>query len=277
MTGTIFDVFRIDKLGRGVFAKLIFTFALLVGMSVYVYPIGDTDFSAFMAFAQNAMENMEVFMTMEPSDLPLTTGNIIYLMHILGADMIILFCSFIYTGVYIRQYRLEHAGNLPGDSGFLIPPKFLISSSVGKLVLRMVIVFCFSVIIFMPVTFVVLYLFLIFIIILPYVGMYSACYLSGDSGFFGSFIEMVKVTKGYYLVNARNMLLIVSLYFLGNWTTSALVRVLPSVAYVTGPLISVFAALSFGRYVGMVYCRMREVPGGYRRVTTLRNEAGDKH
>ena len=277
MTGTIFDVFRIDKLGRGVFAKLIFTFALLVGMSVYVYPIGDTDFSAFMAFAQNAMENMEVFMTMEPSDLPLTTGNIIYLMHIMGADMIILFCSFVYTGVYIRQYRLEHAGNLPGDSGFLIPPKFLIPSSVGKLVLRMVIVFCFSVIIFMPVTFVVLYLFLIFIIILPYVGMYSACYLSGDSGFFGSFIEMVKVTKGYYLVNARNMLLIVSLYFLGNWMTSALVRVLPSVAYVTGPLISVFAALSFGRYVGMVYCRMREVPGGYRRVTTLRNEAGDKH
>ena len=277
MTSTIFDVFRIDKLGRGIFSKILFTFALLIGMSVYVFPLGDTDFSAFMAFAQHAIEDMEVFMTMQPSDIPLTTGNIIYLMHILASDMIILFCSFIYTGVFIRQYRLEHAGNLPGDSGFLIPPKYLIPSSTAKLVLRMVIVFCFSIIIFMPVTFVVLYLFLIFIIILPYVGMYSACYLSGDSSFFGSFIEMVKVTKGYYLVNARNMLLIVSLYFLGNWMTSALVGILPSVAYVTGPLISVFTALSFGRYVGMVYCRMREVPGGYRQVTTLRKEAGDKH
>ena len=275
MTGTIFDVFRIDKLGKGIFSKIIFTFALLVGMSVYVYPIGDTDFTAFIAFARNAMSDMDVFMNMEPSDIPLTTGNLIYMMHILTADLIILFCSFIYTGVFIRQYRLEHEGNKPGDSGYLIPPKFLIPSGIGKLVLRMVIVFCFSAVIFLPVTFVVLYLFLFFIIILPYVGMYPACYLSGDSGFFGSFVEMVKVTKGYYLVNVRNMLLIVSLYFLGNWMTSALVSNLPSVAYVTGPLFSAFLSLSFGRYTGMVYCRMREVPGGYKRATTLRKEAGD--
>lgn len=277
MTGTIFDVFRIDKLGKGIFSKLIFTFALLVGMSVYVFPIGDTDFSEFLVFAQHAMEDMDAFLNMTPSDIPLSTGNIIYMCHILAADMIVLFCSFIYTGVYIRQYRLDHAGNLPGDSGYLIPPKFLIPSSVGKLMLRMVIVFCFLAVIFIPVTFAVLYLLLIFIIILPYVGMYSACYLSGDSGFFGSFIEMIKVAKGYYLVNARNMLLIVSLYFLGNWMTSALVGVLPSVAYVTGPMITAFTALSFGRYVGMVYCRMREVPGGFIQVTTLRNGAGDKH
>ena len=128
----------------------------------------------------------------------------------------------------------------------------------------MVIVFCFSLIIFIPATFAVLYLFLIFIIILPYVGMYPACYLSGDSGFFGSFSEMIKVTKGYYLVNARNMTLIVCLLFAGRWMTSSLMSFLPSAAYVIGPLIDIFLALSFGRYVGMVYCRMREVPGGFR-------------
>lgn len=277
MTVTIFDVFRIDKLGKGIFTKLIFTFALIVGMSVYVFPLGDPDFSPFMEFARQVMENVEQFVDMPLSAIPLSTGNIIYICHILASDMIMIFCSFVYTGVYIRQYRLEHAGNLPGDSGFLIPPKYLIPSSVGKLVLRMVIVFCFSAIIFIPAAIAVLYLFLIFIIILPYVGMYSACYLSGDSDFFGSFIEMVKVTKGYYLVNARNMLFIISLYFLGNWMTSALMSVLPSVAYVTGPVLSVFLMLSFGRYVGMVYCRMREIPGGFRLVTTLRDEAGDKH
>lgn len=215
-------------------------------------------------------------MTVEPSDIPLTTGNIIYLMHILASDFVTVFCSFIYTGVYIRQYRLDHKNNEPGDSGYLIPPKFLIPSSVGKLVLRMVIVFCFSLIIFIPATFVVLYLFLIFIIILPYVGMFPACYLSGDSGFWRSFIDMVKVTKGYYLVNARNMLLIISLYFLGNWMTSSLVSFLPSVAYVTGPMLNAFLALSYGRYVGMVYCRMREIPGGFKPISMLRPEAVDK-
>lgn len=276
MTNTIFDVFRIDRLGKRIFSKILFTFALLVGMSVYVCPIGDTDFTQFLVFMQNAMEDMDLLMNMQPSDIPLTTGNIIYILHILASDFLLIFSSFIYTGVYIRQYRLEHKNNEPGDSGYLIPPRFLIPSSVSKLVLRMVIVFCFSLIIFIPASFVVLYLFLIFIIILPYVGMYPACYLSGDSGFWHSFIDMVKVTKGYYLVNARNMLLIISLYFVGNWLTSSLVLFLPSVAYVTGPLFNAFLALSYGRYVGMVYCRMREIPGGYQRVSMLRPEASDK-
>lgn len=275
MTGTIFDVFRIDRLGKRVFSKILFTFALLIGMSVYVYPIGDTDFSAFILYMQNAMEDMNILMNMQWTDIPLSMGNIIYLLHILAADFLVLFCSVIYTGVYIRQYRIDHKDNTPGDSGYLIPPRFLTPIGAFTLVLRMVIVFCFSVVIFIPVAFVVLYLFLFFIIILPYVGMYPACYLSGDSGFFGSFSEMIKVTKGYYLVNARNMLFIVSLYFLGNWMTSSLVSFLPSVAYVTGPMFNALLALSFGRYIGMVYCRMREVPGGYKPVTTLRQEAGD--
>lgn len=275
MTGTIFDVFRIDRLGKRIFTKVLFTFALLFGMSVYVCPIGDTDFSAFIVYMQKAMSDMEILMNMEWADIPLSNGNLLYMGHILAADFLVLFCSFIYTGVYIRQYRLDHKDNTPGDSGYLIPPKFLIPSSTSTLVLRMVIVFCFSLIIFIPATFAVLYLFLIFIIILPYVGMYPACYLSGDSGFFGSFSEMIKVTKGYYLVNIRNMLFIISLYFVGNWMTSSLVSFLPSVAYVTGPMINAFLALSYGRYVGMVYCRMREVPGGYKQVTTLRREAGD--
>ena len=48
MTNTIFDVFRVDRLGKRIFSKILFTFALLVGMSVYVCPIGDTDFTQFL-------------------------------------------------------------------------------------------------------------------------------------------------------------------------------------------------------------------------------------
>jgi hypothetical protein len=87
---------------------------------------------------------------------------------------------------------------------------------------------------------------------------------------------MVKVTKGYYLVNARNMSLIVCMYFVGSWITSWLMSFVPSAAYVIEPVINVFLALSFGRYVGMVYCRMREVPGGLRIGAKLHREAGDK-
>lgn len=276
MANSIFDVFRIDRLGKGIFSKIIFTIGLLAGVSVYLTPIGDTDFSAFITWARRIMSDYNLFMQANPMDMPLSRGNIIYLIHTLSADFVVFFCGVLYLAAYIRQYRKDHKKEDPGDSGYLIPPRFLTPISGGKLVLRMVIVFCFSLIIFIPASFVVLYLFLFFIIILPYVGMYPACYLSGDSGFWHSFIDMVKVTKGYYLVNARNMLLIISLYFVGNWLTSSLVSFLPSVAYVTGPLFNAFLALSYGRYVGMVYCRMREIPGGYQRVSMLHPEASDK-
>ncbi len=264
MANSIFDIFRIDRLGKGIFSKIIFTIGLLAGVSVYFCPLGDTDFSRFLAWSEAAFENMELFMTTSPADLPLTLGNYIFMLHIMGSYFVTLLCGIVYCGVYIRQYRLEHKKEDPGDSGYLIPPRFLTPLASWKLVLRMVIVFCFSLIIFIPATFSVLYLFLIFIIILPYIGMYPACYLSGDTGFFGSFAEMIKVTKGYYLVNARNMSLIVSLLFVGRWLTSVLMSTVPTAAYVIGPLVDIFLVLSFGRYVGKVYCRMREIPGGFK-------------
>ena len=264
MNNSIFDIFRIDHLGKRIFSKIIFTFGLLVGISVYFYPLGDPDFSALLIWAENAMEDVDYLMNATISDIPITMGNIIYILHVTAVDFILIMCSIVYAGVYIRQYRLDHADNSPGDSGYLVPPRFLIPSGIGKLVLRMVIVFCFSLVIFIPAAFTLLYLFLVFIIILPCISMFPACYLSGDTGFFGSFVEMVRVTKGYYLVNARNMTLIVCLLFAGRWITSFLMSFVPSAAYIIGPLIDIFLALSFGRYVGKVYCRMREIPGGFR-------------
>ncbi len=276
MNGSLLDIFKIDRLGKGIFAKLLFAVALLAGVSVYFTPLGDTDFTAFIVWAQNMMGNVDLMMNMSPADIPLSSGNIIYLLHLLAADMFVILCGFIYCGVYIRQYRLEHGVDEPGDSGYLIPPRFLVPISAGKLALRIFVVICFSIVMLLPLSFTVLYLFLIFIIILPVLSMYPACYLSGDSGLIGSFPEMVKVTKGYYLVNARNMSLIVCMYFVGSWITSWLMSFMPSAAYVIEPVINVFLALSFGRYVGMVYCRMREVPGGLRIGAKLHREAGDK-
>ena len=97
MTNTIFDVFRIDRLGKRIFSKILFTFALLVGMSVYVCPIGDTDFTQFLVFMQNATEDMDLLMNMQPSDIPLTTGNIIYILHILASDFLLIFSYFTVT------------------------------------------------------------------------------------------------------------------------------------------------------------------------------------
>ena len=55
MNNSIFDIFRIDHLGKRLFSKIIFTFGLLVGISVYFYPLGDPDFSALLSYGNEAV------------------------------------------------------------------------------------------------------------------------------------------------------------------------------------------------------------------------------
>lgn len=259
------DIFKIDRLGKGIFSKVIFTFGLLAGMSVYFFPLGDNDFTRLILMMQSMMTDMDAFMNAPVYEIPLSTGNIIYLLHVIASYIALIMCAILYSAVYVRQYRTERKDeNKPGITGFLIPPKYLIPSGMGKMLLRMVIVFCFLLLLFIPASMMLLYLFLIFIMILPYICIYPICYLSGDAGFFESFSEMIRVTKGYYLVNIRIMMMIVTLFFAGSWLTSWLMSFIPSVAYVTGPMLNIFLSLCFGRYVGMIYCIMREVPGGLR-------------
>ena len=257
------DIFSIDRLGRGIYPKLSFIFLMLVKCSVYFFPLGDNDLSGLSVWYQNILsdpnlmyENGMIY------DIPLTSGNIIYMFHVLAADFILFAGSVLYSGVYIRQYRKDHGKDTPGNSGYLIPPVYLKPISPGKLIGRLLIFLAAFLLLIIPGEFLVLFLFLIFIIIFPCICMYPACFLSGDTGFFGSFAEMVKITRGYYIINSRIMVVLFSGLMLGNILTSSLMSNLPSMAYVIGPLIEVVFGLAFGRYIGIIYCRMREIPGG---------------
>lgn len=269
MQNPFLDIFRIDSLGKRIFSKAVFTILLLIKCSVSFFPLGDTDFTPFLVWFQNAVNDPNLLMTTTYDQLPLSIGNYIYIAHVALADFALIVGGMIYCGVYIRQYRKEHGLKDPGDSGYLIPPPYLKPIRVGNLILRIVILSFCLLIIYVPAMIFVLYLFLVFLVIVPCIGMYPACYLSGDRGFFESFKEMVKVTQGYYLINARFMSILLCVYFIGDWITTALGQGIPAVGFVLGPLVGVIMALSFGRYVGIIYCRMREVPGGL----IIRNQA----
>lgn len=256
--------FRIDSLGKGIFVKCLFAVLLLVKCSIYFWPIGDPDFSEFVAWTNSLLNNYDPMAMIDFETIPFTFGNAIYLCHTLATNLVLIMGACLYAGVFIRQYRIEHQPNKPGASGYLIPPQYLKPISVPKLILRMIILSLCALVVFFPALLFVLYLFIVFIIIFPCVAMYPACYLSGDNGLFKSLVDMVKVSKGYYIVNMRSMSLLMCLYFIGDYITSWIMQLQPAFAYVLGPVLAVFVALATGRYVGIVYCRMREVPGGLR-------------
>lgn len=264
--------FRIDSLGKGIFVKCLFAVLLLVKCSVYLFPIGDPDFSEFMIWTDKLLANTNPMAQIDFESMPFTFENALYVCHVLAANFILIMGAVLYAGLYIRQYRIDHQPNKAGASGYLIPPMYLKEISVPKFIGRFLILSLCVAVIFIPALYFVLLLFVVFIIICPCVVMYPACYLSGDTGLFKSFSEMIKVIKGYFIINMRTMSVLMLVYFLGDYISSGLMRVLPAVAYVLGPLVSVFVALVAGRYVGIIYCRMREVPGGLR----IRNHASVK-
>jgi len=265
MISNDYRFFRIDSLGKGIFVKCLFAFLLLVKCSTYLTPIGDSDFSEFMIWATKYVENYDPMAEVDFTSIPFTLGNFLYLCHIIVADFILVIGSFLYSAVYIRQYRIDHLPNKPGASGYLIPPLYLKPISISGLIGRLILLILCAAVVLIPSLFFVLNLFIVFIIILPCVAMYPACYLSGDCGLFKSFAEMVKVTKGYYIINMRTMCMLFCIYFVGDYLSSALMQVFPAAAYVLGPVVTVFFTLAFGRYTGIIFCRMREVPGGLRR------------
>ena len=67
------DIFKIDRLEKEYFAKVIFTFALLAGVSVYFFPLGDTDFTRLILMMQSMMTDMDAFMNAPVYEIPLST------------------------------------------------------------------------------------------------------------------------------------------------------------------------------------------------------------
>ena len=251
MRNSLLDIFKIDNVGKRISVRIIFAVMLLMRVSVYLFPIGDNDFSEFYSWFMAVSSDMDKMARMSFSDIPLTQGNLLHLLSIIVIDYLCVLGGFLYIALFIRDYRLSGMSPLrPLDP--------------SNIILRLIIIGILTAFLYIPMLIMVLYLFLIFIIIFPCMALYPACFLSGDSGFFDSVVQAVNRTKGYFIVNMRNFSIILLGYLILDGAASLIGHFLPAAGYVLRPLVAVFALLSCARYIGMVYCRMIEVPGNRR-------------
>jgi len=252
MRNSLLDIFKIDDVGKRISVRIIFAAMLLMRVSVYLCPIGDNDFDQFYYWFLDVGSDMDKMASVTLADVPITRGNLLNLLSIVVIDFLCIVGSYLYVALYIRDYRLNG----------LSPRRPLDASNI---LLRLIIISLITAFLYIPLFILVLYLFLIFIIIFPCMAMYPACFLSGDSGIFDSAVQAVNRTKGYFIVNMRNFSLILLGFFILDGAASLIGHFLPAAGYVLRPLVAVFALLSCARYIGMVYCRMLEIPGNRRR------------
>lgn len=263
MRNSFFEVFKIDKLGKRVFVRVLFVILLSINLFIIFHPIGDTNFDAYFSWMESMMSNPQMIETFNIEDMPLTEGNYLFLGVAFLVAMLDISSSWLYTGLFIRKYRQKNN------------PKKAISLS--KLIFRLIVLIIFSVIIITIFSVFVLYLGIFFIIIFPYIIMFPACYLSGDYSLFGSFGGMVKVTNGYYLLNSRNLSLLLCTLFLGQIVVQLLSGISEATSAAMTPFLNIFLLLSLGRYIGIIYIRMLQLPRGIRILVTqqMNNDVRD--
>ncbi len=250
MSNTIEEIFKIDRVGKGIAVKILFAFLVMLRIAVNVFPVGSSDFDNFISFYSRFAEDPSIAYTMDITDIPISVDNLIYLGSLMLVDMICIVGYYIYVGIMIRYMRQGSESPRP--------------ISAGGLVLRLFILTGVSFVVFLPsaiiLTIILLYLFLFFIIIFPWLFMYPACYLSGDSGFFMSFAEVYRKNRGYYFVNVRNLAVIMLASLVLQAISMLIGEIYEPVAIVFDSFIYVFTLFCVARYSCLIYRRMIIAP-----------------
>lgn len=245
-------ILNIDDLGNRIFSKILFAFLFVVEVMSLLNPLGDNDFSAMYRWSRKMLSDTDLLMEATVADIPMTTGNVVFIFFTLFINLLLILGAMLYCGVYVREYRKGLSKLKPGLRIKIIS----IPSLIGRLLLL-----CISMVIFFfPLVILVLYLPLIFIIIFPCLLVYVACFLSGDKDFFGGIVEAFKRTKGFYMIIARDLSSFMLCYFLLDYLLAFIGNAVPIVSYVVAPFLMVYVFLVVGRYAGFIYCRIIETP-----------------
>lgn len=248
MSNSITEIFKIDRVGKGIAVKALFAFLVLIRFSFLFIPDEAYDFKAFNSFGRQLINNPQLAYDLTPEDIPLTNWNCFLIMCFVFFVYIMIVAFCLYVGLFIRDQRLKTG------KGKAI--------SVSELVARMIVLSVFVAIVYVPVVIFLFYLILLLIILSPWLIMYPACYLSGDSGLLGSLTETYRKTRGYYAINVRNVCIILMVSFFIKTITSLISEVAPAAGYITNAFAETFILLCIARYAGLIYFKMIEVPFG---------------
>ena len=231
--------------------RLMFLFCVVARCAVFFNPYADTNF----AWLNSWISNFESAQTPDqlPTNIPLTGGNIVFLVTAFFALFITLVMGVLYSGLYVRYFRLKknekaEEGVKPGAEA----PK------LGPMIKRLVLLTLFYLAVSIPFMVINSNFLLIFCIGFPFVFTAPACYLSGDKGMFSALPYVVKLTRGFYTIHVRSLVLIVLVFFFTDAIAGLTSFVSMTTFYILSAAFSTWITFTFGRYAGMAYCAMKE-------------------
>ena len=239
-------LFNIDDIDCKWGVRFMFLFCVIARCAVFFNPYTDTDFSWLNSWMSNfdAADQTQSF----NMNVPITSGNIVFLITAFLALFIIFTMGVLYSGLYVRSFRNRNKEK----EGIRYPICF------SALLKRFALLFLFYLAVSIPFIIINSNLILFFCFGFPMIFTAPACYLSGDKGMFKALPYVIRLTKGFYLVHVRSLVLIVLAFFFTDAIAGLVSYASMTAFYILSAAFSTWITFTFGRYAGMAYCAMTD-------------------
>ncbi len=261
------SIFDIDNVGKRWGVRILYLITVVLNAAIHFNPYADTDFTPLQSWALDVY-NMTEYDADQYNALmtaiPISRGNVIYIISLCIGFLILLASAYIYAGLFVRAFRLEKIASIKDDDQEVInyaiehlPDKPLKLSGLLARVLLIVLVSAALSIPFVLITYSFMF---IAVIGLPFVFTAPVAFLSGDKGLFSALPYSVKLSAKYYFVNMRSIGIILLAILLVDFTVPLLANVSMTAFYIVDAAVTTWIWLSFARLAGLAYCTMKDFP-----------------
>ena len=261
------SIFDIDNVGNRWGVRILYLFTVVLNAAIHFNPWADTDFTPLqnwvMAVYDMTDYDPERYNALM-NNIPLSTGNLIYLFSAIIGVIILLASAYLYAAIFVRQFRKEKIASISDPNPDVvnyavshIPDKPIkISELIGRLVLLLLI----SIVIAVPLLSITMYFLFLALIGLPFVFTIPVAYLSGDKGLFASIPYAVKISRKYYFINMRSIAMVLFAAIIVDFTVPLLANVSLTAFYIVDAAVTTWLWLSFARLAALAYCTMKDFP-----------------
>jgi len=261
------SIFDIDNVGNRWGVRILYLVTVILNAAIHFNPWADTDFTPLQNWVMTVYdmtdydpERYNALMT----NIPLSTGNLIYLFSSVIAVIILLASAYLYAGIFVRQFRKEKLAAIKDPDPDVvnyavshIPDKPI---KISKLVGRIILLLLISIIISVPLLSITMYFLFLALIGLPFVFTIPVAYLSGDKGLFASIPYAVKISTRYYFINMRSIALVLFAAIIVDFAVPFLANISLTAFYIVDAALTTWLWLSFARLAALAYCTMKDFP-----------------
>ncbi len=261
------SIFDIDNVGKRWGVRVLYLITVVLNAGIHFNPWADTDFTPL----QNWIMNVYGMTDYDPdkynallTEIPLSAGNMIYLLSAVIGVIILLASAYIYAAVFVREFRKEKIASINDPDPEVvnyavshIPDKPIkIPELIGRLVLLLLI----SIVLALPLITITMYFMFPAMIGLPFIFTIPVAYLSGDKGLFGAIPYTVRLSRKYYFINMRSIAVVLFAVIIVDFAVPLLANISLTAFYVIDAALTTWLWLSFARLAGLAYCTMKDFP-----------------